>query len=142
MTNEIAKKQLVLLLKNGLEIWMDETRALYVQKSLLESKAQFFSLEEEGLKMQSIHNIEGLYTPEQLSEIKKSKQGYWRCEFKKLHERGSSCNCIERKPKYFFDNRNSKALTLESKLFEFNTESDFEKFFNRKPTKGETYGIL
>lgn len=91
MINEISKKQIILLLKNGLEVWLDEDRATEIQKTLVNSKENFFSIKD-FLLTQSIFTIEGFYTPSQLAEIKHSKNGDWQCEYfrgtEKWHSKG------------------------------------------------------
>lgn len=90
---EITKKQIVLLLKNGLSIWIDKDVASLIEQTLQNSKQNFFSIPELNLGMQSIYNIEGFYTPQQYAEIQHFKNGGWKCEFGKLHDRRQKCNC-------------------------------------------------
>lgn len=96
MNQELQKNELVcLLLKNGLEVWMEKEKAILIQKELADpnSTGNFFEILDCGLMQQSIYNIEGWYFPVQLAKIKHIKSGGWICKEGNKHSRGEKCEC-------------------------------------------------
>lgn len=86
--NEIAQNLRCVLLRNGIEIWVDEERAKNVANALNESK--YFILEGSLI---SPHEISGVLTPVHMEEYKRHKEGQWKCNKNTWHDRGQKCNC-------------------------------------------------
>lgn len=82
---KITKEQKVLLFKNGLSVWIDSDKCEKIEDYLLTTKDSFFSIPDLGINLQSVYNIEGIYTPEQYDHIQHTKNGEWQCK----HNRGT-----------------------------------------------------
>lgn len=86
--NEITKKQMCVLMRSGIEIWLDEDRAENLIKSMETSK--FIRLEGSVV---NTYEIIGIYTPEHMEDVKRHKNGQWKCKLASWHDRGEKCAC-------------------------------------------------
>lgn len=95
MTNELAKKQMCIYIRNGIEIWLDEEKALQFGEDLNNESAGKFNT----INGQVINSadIVGIFTPENMDDLKRRKQGQWKCKHNKWWPKEDSrCDCGQR----------------------------------------------
>lgn len=91
MTQEITKKQNIILMKSGLVLWVDKDRTDNLS-TILESGSGHRFVKIDGRMINSAE-MEGVYTPFEFEELQKIKQGYTMCVYKKWHARKEVCDC-------------------------------------------------
>lgn len=93
----MAKKQLVLRMKSGIEIWIDEDKADKVMSYLQTQKTGFGTIES---RLINLVEIEGIFSPVDLEELSYRKQGMWKCKFNCWHNKNEDCNCSKPRDNY------------------------------------------
>lgn len=86
--NELATKQMCVLIRGGIEVWVDATEADKVQK-LMETQ-KYIKLRGSVV---ATFDISGIYTPEHMEERKRRLDGQWRCRTGTWHEKQEKCEC-------------------------------------------------
>jgi hypothetical protein len=97
LTTEIAKKQLVLRMKSGIEIWIDEDKADKVMSYLQTQKTGFGTIEG---RLVNLVEIEGIFSPTDLEELAYRKQGMWKCKYNNWHNKNDDCTCVRPRDNY------------------------------------------
>ena len=97
MTTEIAQKQLVLRMKSGIEIWIDEDKADKVMSYLQTQKTGFGTIEG---RLVNLVEIEGIFSPIDLLELSYRKQGMWKCKYNNWHNKNEDCTCVRPRDNY------------------------------------------
>lgn len=87
--NEIAKKQRCLLLRQDIEIWIDEDKAEKIDIYLQNHKQGFAKIEGRTI---NLIEVVGLFYPEDLEDRKRRKLGQWKCKYGKWHGKNEYCN--------------------------------------------------
>ena len=92
MTNELAVKQMCLYLRNGVEIWIDESKATLLSEDLIrEQSRKFIKIEEQLI---NIVEIVGIFKPLAIEELKRRKTGQWKCNKGTWHIKSDEyCDC-------------------------------------------------
>lgn len=92
MSQELSVKLMCILLRSGVEIWIEEERIESLKKILTASKeSKFIELNNEVI---NTADVVGIFTPETMKTKEKIKQGQWQCEAcKRWHPRGEQCGC-------------------------------------------------
>jgi len=98
MTNNsstsIAKKQKCLLMRNDIEIWIDEDRAGEIENVLIDNPRAIVKFE--GRLLNSV-DIVGIFLPADLDDLKRRKQGQWKCKHGNWQAKeDSTCSCGQR----------------------------------------------
>jgi hypothetical protein len=83
-------------MRNGVEIWKEEERINELIKALQVGKVGYVTID--GEVINSV-DIVGIFSPETMADYTNRKNGMWKCKFGKWHNRGSYCNCVERRAK-------------------------------------------
>jgi len=91
---EITKKQKCLILRNSIEIWLDEEKWTNLENRLNNSIGKFYAIEG---RMINAADIVGLFLPVDLEEMKLRKNGKWKCDYGVWHSKGQECFCFEAK---------------------------------------------
>ena len=89
MTNELSKKQLCLYIRNGIEIWLDEDKAQDYMKYLLDEPSKFNRIEG---RIINTADVVGLFSPEDLDDLKRRKMGQWKCDKGYWHSKNEDCS--------------------------------------------------
>lgn len=95
--NDIAKLQKCLLIRAGIEIWLDEEKWNKLEILLSADKnklPKFVNLEG---RFVNVADIVGIFKPSDLEEKTRRLNGQWRCKYGEYHDRGDICNCLEKK---------------------------------------------
>ena len=94
MNKEIANKQKCLMIRNSIEIWMDEEKWKKLEYALKNSVGKFYDVEGRTI---NVADIVGIFLPIDLEEMKCRKNGQWKCEYGQWHNRGDNCQCWKNK---------------------------------------------
>jgi hypothetical protein len=95
MTNELATKQLCIYVRNGIEIWLDEEKAKEFGDDLNNESVGKFNMIEGRLI--NTADIVGIFTPQDLEELKRRKQGQWKCKHSNWQPKEiTHCDCGQR----------------------------------------------
>lgn len=91
MTRELSKNQKIIVLRNGVEIWTDSEKAERFQEDwtngLVKGAVTF-----EGRSLNTADVI-GVVLPIDMEELRRRKNGQWKCNSGKWHDRGEKCLC-------------------------------------------------
>ena len=90
MTNKITKKQMVILTRSGVEIWLDESKAIEFGEDWRRGMKAVVQLE--GRYLNTV-DITGIFTPQDLEDMKRRKNGEVLCKYGKWHPRNQECMC-------------------------------------------------
>ena len=90
MQTEIANKQKCLMIRNGVEIWLDEKRWEKLEFALKNNIGKFYDMEGRTI---NVADIVGIFLPIDLEEMKRRKNGQWKCSYGRWHNRGENCEC-------------------------------------------------
>jgi hypothetical protein len=94
---ELAKRQLCIVLRNGMQIWIDEDRAEKLQLALNVSESKFINY---GERIINSADVVGLFTPQDLDEFTRRKNGQWKCDYSNWHKREEICDCGSKEKLY------------------------------------------
>ena len=95
MQTEIAKKQKCIFIRNGIEIWIDEDKANVIEIDLLRGITNNFI--KAGNRIINVKEVVGIFSPEDLDDLKRRKNGQWKCSYGRWHNRGENCECHKNK---------------------------------------------
>ncbi len=74
----LVKSQMVVILRNGIEVWLDQDKAEKLQAILKEiNGSKFISFEGQTF---NTADITGVFTPQTMNELGAKKRGEWVCE--------------------------------------------------------------
>jgi hypothetical protein len=84
--NELTKKQKVIMLRSGVEIWIEEEYANRLKSVLLNSKeTKFIEIDDSVINSTEII---GIFTPQELEDATRRKNGQWKDKNGKWRNRG------------------------------------------------------
>lgn len=92
MTTEIAKKQKCVLLRNDIEIWIDEDQSSRLI-AVLDNRQSSQFIELQG-QLINRSDVTGIFTAEKMEEKTRRKNGAWQCEYRKWHDKNTKCKCL------------------------------------------------
>lgn len=94
MSQELAKPQMCVLTKQGLEFWIDADRVEEFHKTLNDTTQRLIKI-----KGQLINPFEvvGVFTPDAMEDRQRRKNGQWKCLLGTWHEKGQGCGCQRHK---------------------------------------------
>ena len=81
MTTEITKNLMCILMRDGVEIWIEEEK-LETLKEMIETR-KFVSI---GKEMINTVDISGIYEAKTMEEKTRRKNGQWKCKFGYWHQ--------------------------------------------------------
>lgn len=93
MKPDIIRK--CVLIRSGLELWVEKERAEKLQRVLASNSAPKF-IEIEG-QFVNTFEILGIFSPEAMEDRQRRKNGQWKCLRDNWHEKGHMCECKEYK---------------------------------------------
>ena len=89
--NEITKKLYCVVIRNGIEIWVDDSFAERFKTALTKLTGHTFIPFED--RILNTADITGIFNAEDMDEFKRRKNGQWKCKENKWHEKGDHCEC-------------------------------------------------
>lgn len=95
MTKELSKSLFCVLMRNGVEIWMESERVEKLQ-ALIEniSGTKFINFDSQTI---NTADILGIFSAETMDEHTRRKNGQWKCENNFWHDHDTRCNCVYNK---------------------------------------------
>jgi len=90
MTNEITREQMIISLRNGIEIWVDKDKAIEFGEDWVRGLKATVKLE--GRYVNTV-DIIGIFPVEDLEHLKKERRGMWICKYKHWHNKNDYCEC-------------------------------------------------
>lgn len=89
--NKLTKNLYCVSLRNGVEMWLEQDRIQELQKALSALKGSIFvNIGEETI---NTADLIGIFKGETMDEVRRRKNGQWKCKSSKWHDRGEKCNC-------------------------------------------------
>lgn len=90
MSNErsLQKAQHCVLLKNGIELWIDNEKLTALDEALQNSDTQFISINGQRINR---YQIDGVFDPLHIEELIRRKNGEYRCVAGHWHGKGKEC---------------------------------------------------
>ena len=88
--NELANKQVCVLLRSGLELWIDAAREAELEKVLGDSNKRFIRI---NGQLVNPFEVLGVFTPDAMEDRQRRKNGQWKCMKGNWHEKGEGCGC-------------------------------------------------
>lgn len=93
MKKEITKNLMVVVMRSGIEIWIERDK---IEKfiSILNTAdtSKFINI---GDEVVNTADITGIFSPKTMESVVNKKNGRWLCKYNVWHERGEKCGCYE-----------------------------------------------
>jgi hypothetical protein len=90
MSNELAKQQKCILLRSGVEIWVDLEKAEKLETILVaDPKTRFIKFEN---KTFNSTDVVGIFPASDMEDRTRRKNGEWQCLKGYWHDRGEKCD--------------------------------------------------
>lgn len=94
-TKEVAIPQMCIYLRNGIEIWVETNKVKKLGEDWRNGLKA--AVEINGRYINTV-DIVGIFLPEDLEDMKRRKQGQWRCKKGNWHSKEEiSCSCTREK---------------------------------------------
>jgi predicted transcriptional regulator len=88
---EITKKQQMIQMRSGIELYIDEEKSIKLQRVLQEIKeSKFIQFENQTL---NTADIVGIFDIDTVENAKRQKRGEWQCEKGEWHAKFDKCEC-------------------------------------------------
>jgi hypothetical protein len=87
---EIANNQVCVLLRSGLELWIDAARRDELEVVLGDSSKRFIHI---NGQLVNPFEVLGVFTPDAMEDRQRRKNGQWKCMKGNWHEKGVGCGC-------------------------------------------------
>lgn len=95
MNKELSKNLVCLLVRGGIEIWIEQDRAENLKKLLFQQNCPQF-IEYNG-EIINKADITGIFTAQIMEDKTRRKNGEWKCKFSNWHDKKEDCRCITAK---------------------------------------------
>lgn len=93
MEKQITKKLMCIVMRDGIEIWIEDDRIQNLKKALMMTeKSKFIELENEVINSA---DILGIFSSNTMEAKTRRKNGQWKCNWNHWHNRGERCACGE-----------------------------------------------
>jgi len=99
MNQELSKELMCILMRSGVEIWMEKEK-LDIITNQLEGTKRFINVD--GNIINSV-DISGIFKVEEMEDNKRRKNGQWKCKEGTWHDRFEKCDCKINIPSYARD---------------------------------------
>jgi hypothetical protein len=94
---EISKNLKCVVMRNGIEIWKEDDRLTELAKKLSSGqKIGFIQIDDELINSA---DIVGIFSANVMEDMVRRKNGQWKCQYGKWHDKGERCYCQENQPK-------------------------------------------
>ena len=78
-------------MRNGAEVWKEDERLNDLGEKLISGqKIGFIKIDDEIINSA---DIVGVFTPQTMDEITRRKNGQWKCQNEKWHDKFKKCEC-------------------------------------------------
>jgi len=90
MTSSISKKLMCIVIRNGVEMWLEDDRADKLKSLLTSGSTQFIEFDGEMINRA---DIVGIFSAHTMEDLIRRKNGGWKCKYNVWHERHGECSC-------------------------------------------------
>jgi len=90
--NNLSVPSKCVCFRNGVEIWIPEGEKLDKFQSLLSNLSNHMFVGWEGRNMNTA-DIVGIFMPEDIEDMKRRKNGQWKCQKGSWHDKFQECSC-------------------------------------------------
>ena len=90
------------MIRNSVEIWLDEKKWEKLEYALKNNIGKFYDMEGRTI---NVADIVGIFLPIDIEEVKRRKNGQWKCKYSVWHNRGENCECHKNKIQIANDKR-------------------------------------
>lgn len=91
MSMELSKNLMCIIMRNGIEIWVEREKSEKIQQVLSQTRESKF-VQFEG-QMINTADIVGIFNATTVEELTRRKNGQWQCNFHEWHEKNKKCDC-------------------------------------------------
>lgn len=89
--SRLTKIQQCLYLRNSVELWIDDDKAERVKQDLMSGNVgNFIKVENRVI---NVKEIVGIFSAQELDDLKRRKNGQWKCEYGAWHNKFEVCDC-------------------------------------------------
>jgi hypothetical protein len=89
--NEITKNLMCVVIRGGLEVWIDDDRVNNLMAVI--EKSSVVKIEKNVINTK---DIVGIFTPEVMKERDIRKRGDWDCSYGNTHQKYEKCICLNK----------------------------------------------
>lgn len=90
MSKELDNKRVCVLIRGDVELWIDAERRSELNRALSDPQKRFIRI---NGQLVNAFEIVGVFEPAFIEEKTRRKNGQWKCQKNKWHDRGQSCEC-------------------------------------------------
>lgn len=90
--NELSVKLKCVLMKNGVMLWVEESKAITLQ-GVLDNLTSHMFIRFNGRSINTAE-LNGVYEASDIEDMTRRKNGQWQCPSGSWHERNEKCGCI------------------------------------------------
>lgn len=90
--NEISVNLYCVLMRSGIQIWVESEKAENLRDLLVQITAHKFVKFED--QVFNTADLEGVYNAETMNSLTRRKNGQWLCRYDKWHDRKEECGCL------------------------------------------------
>lgn len=88
---ELSKQLMCIYIRNGIEIWTENDKILKLKQAIRTLQGnKFIEFDERFI---NTADIVGIFTPQDLEDLKHRKNGEWKCESGTWHIKEDNCEC-------------------------------------------------
>lgn len=100
---QLTKNLYCIAMRNGVEIWLEEDRIQKLQQTLSTiEKNKFVLIDNETI---NTADLIGIFKANTMEDVRKRKNGQWKCKGLNWHDRGERCECASQEEKKRLDAR-------------------------------------
>lgn len=96
MSNQMARNQKCIVIRNGIQLWIEEGDKLSRLEGMLGSMEGNTRIYWEGRTINTA-DLVGIYLPEDMDDVTRRKNNQRQCSFGTWHDKGQECACNEGK---------------------------------------------
>jgi len=99
MNNHLPKNpSKCIVMRNGIEVWIEEGEKLKKLEIVLQNLDGHTFINWEGRSFNTADMV-GLFIPEDMDDMKRRKNGDWKCHGGIWHQKGERCDCLHEETK-------------------------------------------
>ena len=136
--NDLTKQLMCVVMRNGVELWLEDDRAVKLKLLLVEGKTQFIEYDGELLNRA---DIVGVFKAPTMEELIRRKNGQWKCKYNIWHEKHTECAC-------YYDQQPQSEYNTTEEISEKERQRNLsaiaglrEQFFARDKLRRSTGGL-
>jgi hypothetical protein len=89
---QLAKQQVCIVMRNGLEIWIDQDKYDKLKQIITQSNLKFVNFDKRVI---NLVDVIGIFLPEDMDALTRRKNGQWQCQkASQWHDKGEKCECV------------------------------------------------